>query len=292
MTASAAAVERVAPRRSSSRIIVRWSVPAVCLALLGLLVVTAVLADLFAPRSPTETALSSRLLPPFSPGYLLGTDGLGRDVLSRIIHGSRVSLAVAAISVLFGGTVGTGLGIAAAYFGKTTDSVIIRLADILLGFPLIIFAILLAGVFGPSLNNVIVILVLAQWPRFARMARGETLGLKERDYVLAARIVGMPAWQIIWRHILPHLVNSLLILASLSAATAVIVEAALSFFGAGVPPPAPSWGGMINDGREFVTTAWWVSFFPGIALVLMVLALNLLGDWLRDELDPRLRQLA
>ena len=290
MAAPTLVLDRPLPGRVTSRQVLQWLVPVVTLGLLGLLVAIALAADLISPWSPTETALSARLRAPFSEGYLLGTDGLGRDILSRILHGSRVSLAVAAISVLFGGSTGTVLGILTAYYGGWVDAWIMRLADILLGFPLIVFAILLAGIFGPSLNNVILILMLVQWPRFARMARGETLALKDRDYVVAARIVGMPTWQILWRHILPHLMSSLLILASLSAAGAVGLEAALSFFGAGVPPPAPSWGGMINDGREFVTTAWWVSFFPGIALVLMVLSLNLLGDWLRDELDPRLRQ--
>jgi len=290
MSATVALTERPGIRRGPSRRVRAWAIPVVTLAILALLMAMALLADFAAPYSPTETALSSRLRPPFSDGHLLGTDGLGRDILSRVIHGSRVSLIVAAISILVGGSLGTGLGVVSAYYGGRIDAIIMRVADVLLGFPLIILAILLAGIYGPSLNNVLVILALAQWPRFTRMARGEALALKERDYILAARIVGMPAWQIIWLHLLPHLFSSLLILASLSAASAVIIEAALSFFGAGVPPPAPTWGGMINDGRDFVTTAWWVSFFPGLALVLMVLSLNLLGDWLRDEFDPRLTQ--
>lgn len=290
MSATIVLTDRPRIQSGPSRRVRAWALPVVTLAILALLTSMAILADFVAPYSPTETALSARLRAPFSDGHLLGTDGLGRDILSRVIHGSRVSLIVAAISILVGGSVGTGLGVVSAYYRGRIDAIIMRVTDVLLGFPLIILAILLAGIYGPSLNNVLVILALAQWPRFARMARGESLALKERDYILAARIVGMPAWQIIWLHLLPHLFSSLLILASLSAASAVIIEAALSFFGAGVPPPAPTWGGMINDGRDFVTTAWWVSFFPGLALVLMVLSLNLLGDWLRDEFDPRLTQ--
>ena len=254
------------------------------------MVLMALFADLISPYSPTDVALSKRLLGPFSPGYFLGSDQLGRDILSRIIHGSRVSLSVVAVSVIVGGGVGTALGIISAYFGKAVDAFIMRTADTMLGFPLMILAILFAAVFGPSFTNVVVILVLGMWARFARIARGETLSLKEKDFVAAARVMGASPMQIIWRHIAPHLVSSLVIMVSLQGAWAVIVEAGLSFFGVGVPPPAPSWGGMISDGRQFVTTAWWVPFFPGVAITLLVLSLNLLGDWLRDHLDPRLRQ--
>jgi peptide/nickel transport system permease protein len=211
-------------------------------------------------------------------------------VLSRLIHGTRVSLSVAALSIVIGGILGTALGIAAGYFGRAVDAFIMRLADVMIGFPLLILAILFAAVFGPTFTNVVIILVLVMWAKFARIARGETLSLKQKDFISAARVAGASPLQIIWRHIAPHLLNSVLIMASLQAAWAVILEASLSFLGAGVPPPAPSWGGMISAGREFVTTAWWLPFFPGVAITLLVLSLNLLGDWLRDHLDPRLRQ--
>ena len=265
-------------------------IPCITIGIIAAMVLTALLADVVAPYSATQTALRSRLLPPFSPGHFLGTDQLGRDILSRLIHGARVSLSVAALSIVLGGGAGTILGIVAGYFGRVVDAVIMRIADIMIGFPLLILAILFAAVFGPSLVNVVVILVLVMWARFARIARGETLRLKEKDFILAARVAGASPLQIIWRHIVPHLLNSVLIMASLQAAWAVILEASLSFLGAGVPPPAPSWGGMINAGREFVTTAWWLPLFPGVAITLLVLSLNLLGDWLRDRLDPRLRQ--
>jgi peptide/nickel transport system permease protein len=265
-------------------------VPCVTIGIIVAMVMIAVLADVIAPYSATETALRSRLLPPFSPGHILGTDQLGRDILSRLIQGARVSLSVAALCIVIGGGAGAILGIVAGYFGRMVDAFIMRVADIMIGFPLLILAILFAAVFGPSFTNVVVILVLVMWAKFARIARGETLRLKEKDFISAARVAGASPLRIIWQHIAPHLLNSVLIMASLQAAWAVILEASLSFLGAGVPPPAPSWGGMISDGREFVTTAWWLPFFPGVAITLLVLSLNLLGDWLRDHLDPRLRQ--
>lgn len=268
-------------------------IPLVPLIAIGVIVVLALMAfaaDILAPYSPTETALTLRLLPPLSPGHLLGTDGLGRDILSRVIHGSRVSLSVMAVSIFVGGGVGTALGILSGYRGGWTDALIMRMGDIMLGFPLMIFAILFAAVYGSSFTSVVVILALGMWARFARIARGETLSLKEKEFVAAARVAGAPTVQVILRHIVPHLANSLMTIASLQAAWAVIVEASLSFFGVGVPPPSPSWGGMVSDGREFVTSAWWVAFFPGVAIALLVLSLNLLGDWLRDHLDPSLRQ--
>jgi peptide/nickel transport system permease protein len=250
----------------------------------------ALLADVLSSYPPTVTTLSQRLQPPLSSAHLLGTDSLGRDVLSRLLHGSRISLAVAATAVLVGGGVGLCLGLAAGYFGGRLDSVIMRIGEVFLGFPLIIFAILFAAVFGPSFAVVAVILSLGMWARFARLVRGETLSLKQREFVLAARMAGASHVWIMVRHVLPHLFSSLLILASLQAAWSIIIEASLSFFGAGVPPPAPSWGGMVNDGRDFLLTAWWLASFPGLAIVTLVLSLNLLGDWARDYLDPRLRR--
>ena len=291
MNTKAVSLETVfAGQRFFRRGMVLLLVPCITMGIIVAMVLVALLADVIAPYSATETALGSRLLPPFSPGHILGTDQLGRDALSRLIHGARVSLSVAALSIIIGGGLGTLLGILAGYFGRAVDAFIMRLADVMIGFPLLILAILFAAVFGPSFTNVVVILVLVMWAKFARIARGETLSLKEKDFVSAARVAGASPLQIIWQHIAPHLLNSVLIMASLQAAWAVILEASLSFLGAGVPPPEPTWGGMISAGREYVTSAWWLALFPGIAITLLVLSLNLLGDWLRDHLDPRLRQ--
>jgi peptide/nickel transport system permease protein len=265
-------------------------VPCITIGIIGAMVVAGLLADLISPYSATDTALMSKLLPPLSPGHLLGTDQLGRDILSRLIYGARVSLSVAALSIILGGAAGTILGIVAGYFGRAADAFIMRVADMMIGFPLPILAILFAAVFQPSFANVVIILALVMWAKFARIARGETLRLKAKDFISAARVAGASPVQIIWKHIIPHLLNSVFIMASLQAAWAVILEASLSFLGAGIPPPAPSWGGMISAGRTYVTIAWWLTFFPGIAIMLLVLSLNLLGDWLRDHLDPRLRQ--
>jgi peptide/nickel transport system permease protein len=202
-----------------------------------------------------------------------------------------MSLAVVAISVLFGLGIGTLLGILGGYFGGAIDALIMRIGDIFLGFPLILFAVLFAAVFGPSFTNVVIILALGMWARFARIARAEALSVRQKEFVEAARAVGASNFRIMRYHVLPHQINSLMITISLQAAWAVVVESSLSFLGAGVPPPIPTWGGMVSEGREFVTTAWWVPFFPALLIVLLVLSLNLLGDWLRDELDPRLRNL-
>lgn len=260
--------------------------------ILLLLLAMALLADVIAPYSPTVTNLPQRLLAPLSAGHLLGTDALGRDVFSRLVYGSRVSLAVAATAVVVGGGIGSFLGVVAGYYGGRLDILIMRFGEVFLGFPLIILAILFAAVFGPSFLNVAVILSMGMWARFARISRGETLALREREFVVAARSAGGSHGWIMSRHIAPHLVSSLMIMASLQAAWGIIVEASLSFLGAGVPPPAPSWGGLVNEGREFLLTAWWMAFFPGLGIVLLVMSLNLLGDWLRDILDPRLRRLA
>lgn len=286
----ASAAPAGAPRVTRRRRGVSYYVGLTSLGILVTLALMALLADFLSPTAPTVTNLSQRLLPPWSPGHPLGTDSLGRDVLSRLLHGSRISLAVAATAVLVGGSIGTTLGILAGYAGGRVDILIMRIGEVFLGFPLIIFAILFAAVLGPSFTNVAVILSLGMWARFARLARGETLSLKEREFVLAARMAGASPMWIMARHIFPHLVSSLLIIASLQAAWSIIIEASLSFFGAGVPPPAPSWGGMVSDGRDFLGSAWWIAFFPGLGIVLLVMSLNLLGDWARDYLDPRLRR--
>lgn len=254
------------------------------------------LADVAAPHPPNAISLRSRLLPPFwqdggALSHPLGTDRLGRDIASRIIHGARVSIAAGLAAVAVGGVVGALLGLVSGYYGGWTDILIMRATDAMLSLPIILIALLFAVVFGPSFGNLVLVLGLVLWARFARLVRGEALAWKEREFVALARVAGCSSFRILRRHILPNVLNPLVVLATLQVGWVIIVEASLSFLGAGIPPPTPSWGAMIADGRSHVTTAWWLSFFPGLALVLVVLSINLLGDWLRDYLDPRTRNL-
>jgi peptide/nickel transport system permease protein len=258
-------------------------------AVLAVFTVVAIVPGVLAPHDPLKTALGDRLQPPGSGAHLLGTDSLGRDILSRIIYGTRLTLAVAAASALIGGALGGVIGAVAGYRGGRVDAAIMRIAEICLGFPLLVVAVLLAALYGPRFSNVIIVLVLGTWARFATMARGSTLALRDRDFVVAARVAGTRTPRILARHIAPHLVDSMLIMLSLQAAWAVLIESGLSFFGVGIPPPDPSWGQMVADGREFVATAWWVSVMPGLAIVALVLALNLIGDRLRVSDDVMVR---
>ena len=223
--------------------------------------------------------------------HILGTDRLGRDVMARLIMGGRKSLTIAAISILISCALGTLLGLIAGYYGRYIDALLMRLVDLSLAFPAILLALVFAVAFGPNEWWVVVVLVMIRWAHFARLARGETLALKERDFVALARVAGAPVWRIIGIHIFPNLVNSIVVLATLHIGSAIIVEATLSFLGAGVPPPIPTWGEMIAGDRQFVRTAWWVSVSAGVAIALTVLSFNLMGDWLRDRLDPGLRTL-
>ena len=254
------------------------------------------LADAVAPHPPNAISLRSRLLPPFwqeggALAHPLGTDRLGRDIASRIIHGARVSMAAGLAAVAVGGVIGALLGLVSGYYGRWADTLIMRATDAMLSLPIILIALLFAVVFGPSFRNLVLVLGLVMWARFARLVRGEVLAWKEREFVALARVAGCSSFRILRRHILPNILNPLVVLATLQVGWVIIVEASLSFLGAGIPPPTPSWGAMIADGRSRVTTAWWLSFFPGLALVLVVLSINLLGDWLRDYLDPRTRNL-
>jgi peptide/nickel transport system permease protein len=259
-----------------------------------LLVIPAVLAPQIAPHDPLKGSLAKRLkAPAWQEGgtieYPLGTDKLGRDILSRMIHGARVSLAVSLVAILVGGALGTGLGLISGYFGRWVDSVIMRLVDISLSLPTILLALVLVAAVGPSFATVIIVLVVLLWARYARLVRAETLSIKERDFIARARVAGASHTRIMLKYILPNVVNSLVVLATLQVGYVILLESALSFLGAGLPRPTPAWGLMIADGRELIVTAWWVSMFPGLAIMLTVLALNLLGDWLRDHLDPKLR---
>jgi peptide/nickel transport system permease protein len=265
-------------------------------AVLVALVLTAVLAPVLAPHSPTEGDITARLIPPIwmergDWAHPLGTDRFGRDVLSRIIYGSQISLLVSLIAIGVAGTVGTTLGLISGYRGGLTDTVLMRLTDIGLSLPTILIAVVLVAVSEPSFRNVILVIALLLWPRFARQIRGETLGIKEQDFVALAVVAGRSSFWIISRHIFPNVVPTLLVISTLQVGYVILLEGTLSFLGVGVPPPSPAWGLMIADGRGFLATAWWISLFPGLAMLLTVLAVNLMGDWLRDHLDPKLRQL-
>jgi peptide/nickel transport system permease protein len=269
--------------------------PVVALSILMfMLVIPAVFAPYVAPHDPLKGSLAKRLKPPVwqdggSSAHLLGTDKLGRDILSRLIHGARVSLTVSAIAIFVGGIVGTALGLISGYFGGRIDSLLMRLVDISLSLPTILLALVLVASVGPSFGTVIIVLVVLLWARYARLVRGETLAIKERDFIARGLVAGASHTRIMVRYIFPNVINSLVVLATLQVGYVILLESALSFLGAGLPRPLPAWGLMVADGRELIVTAWWVSMFPGLAIMLTVLSLNLLGDWLRDHYDPKLR---
>jgi len=224
-----------------------------------------------------------------SKTYLLGTDKLGRDILSRIIHGARISLTVSLVSIAIGGGIGVVLGLVAGYFGGLADALIMRLVDIALAFPALLLALVLSVIMGSGFDTVIIVLVVLIWARYARMVRGEAQAIKQNEYVARARVAGASHIRIMVRHILPNLANTVIVLATLEVGHVIILESTLSFLGAGIPRPTPAWGVMVADGRELITSEWWIFLFPTMAIVLTVLSMNLLGDWLRDKLDPKLR---
>jgi peptide/nickel transport system permease protein len=222
--------------------------------------------------------------------FLLGTDKLGRDILSRIIHGSRVSIIVAGIAIFFAGVIGTILGVTAGYFGGWVDGFIMRLVDVSLSIPIILMALVLVAALGASFKTIISVLVIFLWAQYARQTRGETLSIRVQDFIARAKVAGASDIRIMLRHIFPNVFNSLVVLATLQVGFVIILESTLSFLGAGIPRPTPAWGLMVADGRELIVVAWWVALFPGIAILLVVMSMNLLGDWLRDRLDPKQRQ--
>jgi len=264
--------------------------------LIFILVIPAIFAPVVAPHDPYYGSLSDRLTPPVwqaggTMDHILGTDKLGRDMLSRIIYGARVSLTVSLIAIFVGGFIGTTLGLISGYFGGKIDAVIMRLVDISLSLPTILLALVLVAAVGPSFGTVITVLIVLLWARYARLTRGETLAIKERDFIARARVAGASHTRIMFKYLFPNVVNSLIVLATLQVGYVILLESALSFLGAGLPRAEPAWGVMVSDGRELIVTAWWVSMFPGLAIMLTVLSLNLIGDWLRDHLDPKLRNL-
>lgn len=266
-------------------------------ALVGLLILTtflisALFAPYISPHDPFDQDLSRRLKPPGWNGkgayHILGTDQLGRDILSRIIHGARITLFVGFVCAIIASIVGSFLGVISGYFGGKIDSIIMRIADVQLAFPFIILAIALVAVFGPNLINIVIILGLTSWVRFARVVRADALLLREFDYVTASAAIGSSHKRIIFRHILPNIISPIIVVITLEIPRMILMESALSFLGLGIQPPEPSWGSMASDGRVYINVAWWLTTFPGIAIMLVVLSVNLMGDWMRDELDVKI----
>lgn len=265
--------------------------------LLGMLLVgvslsCALFASWIAPMDPAASSLSDRLTPPVwvdeSSKYILGTDQIGRDLLSRIIHGASISLKVGVFGAILAMIIGTVLGLLAGYFGKWLDDFIMRAADVQLAFPFILFAIIIMSVLGTGIWKIIIILGLTYWVGFARLIRSQVVSLKELEYIHAARAVGGNNYKIIVKHILPNVASSILVLGTLYIAEFILLEASLTFLGIGVDPTIPSWGGMLADSRNYIESAWWTATFPGFAIMLTVLGFNLMGDWLRDKYDPNL----
>ncbi|MDP2950629.1 MAG: ABC transporter permease [Chloroflexota bacterium] len=264
--------------------------------LLAVVVGAAIFAPFLAPYDPVAADLKDRNAPPMwypkgSVRHILGGDPQGRDVLSRVIYGARISLIVGAVAVSAGMVAGTALGLISGFLGGLADDVLMRLVDLSLAIPIILLALVFVVIFGQSFLLLLAILALTSWSRYARQVRAEVLQLKETDYVALARVAGASMPRILYRHIFPGVVNTVIVLASLQIGSLIVTEAILSYLGAGVPPPTPTWGLMVADGRTYLASAWWVAFFPGVAIFLTVAALNFLGDWMRDKLDPRLRQL-
>ncbi len=258
------------------------------LVLIALFALCAILAPVLAPMDPTDQILSLRLQPP-SLAHLLGMDQLGRDLLSRLLFGARISLTIGLVVVSSAGIFGTVVGLIAGYRRGIVDEVLMRLTDIFFAFPPLILAMSIAGALGPSLNNAMIAIAVVSWPVYARLVRGQVLALREREFVEAARSIGVSTPRILLRHLLPNTLAPLLVQASFDMGGAILSAAGLSFIGFGARPPTPEWGVMISEGSKFFATQPWLSFFPGLAILLTVAAFNLIGDGLRDVLDPRLR---
>ena len=283
------------PRGTASRLARHGVAFVAALVLLGL-VVAAIFAPWLAPYDPQGGSILDNLLAPSlagagSPPHLLGTDSLGRDVLSGVIYGSRVSLIVGLAAVAGAGLIGTMIGLVAGYFRGWVDEILMRLVDVQMAFPFIILAITIMFILGRGLTNVIVVLIVTSWPLYARVIRAETLRLRDSEFVIAARVVGAGRLRIVFRHILPNAFTPLLVVATFAVPQMIIFEAGMSFLGVGMPAQVVSWGTLVADGRAYLDQAWWITTYPGLAIMLTVLSINLLGDWLRDRLDPRLRNL-
>ena len=272
----------------------RW--PIIPVAILFILAFAAITAPLLAPYHPVRGDLRLRSTPPSwqeggSADYILGTDQHGRDILTRMMHGARVSLTFAAMTMAIGVALGAALGALSGYLGGHVDEIIMRLVDLTNALPFLLAALVVVSVFGASFRTLLVILSLFAWGGYARQVRGEVLQLKEMDYVALAKVAGASPLRIVWRHLLPGVTNTLIVVATLGTGQIILAESTLSFLGVGIPPPNPAWGSMVADGRNYIATAWWIAVIPGAGIGLTVLSLNFLGDWLRDYFDPRLRQI-
>ncbi|WP_152564381.1 ABC transporter permease [Neorhizobium vignae] len=255
--------------------------------LVGIIGVAVILSGVIFPGGAEKIDLMSRLVPPFvRPAHVFGTDPLGRDVLARVMAGGKISLMVGFVSVAGGVTIGVVMGLIAGYYRGIWDMLVMRFADIQLAMPFILLAITFIAIVGGGLANTIILLIVSQWVQYARLVRGSVLTLREREFILSARAIGVKDWRIIVQHLLPNLIGPVIVLMTLNVATNILLESSLTFLGLGIDPTIPSWGGMLAEGRTYLQTAWWVSVFPGLAILLTVLGLNLLGDWLRDSLDP------
>jgi peptide/nickel transport system permease protein len=265
------------------------------LIVLGTVAAAALFAPVLSPADPIKNDLLERLTPPMwsaggSAAHPLGTDTLGRDVLSRLLYGARVSLVVGFVTVIVSGAAGVLLGVLGGFYGGWLDDVLMRAGDVQLAFPVLLLGVAMLSVLGPGLGNLVLVLALSGWITYARIVRGETLSLRQREFVEAARALGALDGRLIWRHVLPNVWAPIAVVATFSVARTIIAEASLSFLGLGVPAPTPSWGAMLDEGRNYITTGWWLALFPGVAILVLVLAINLCGDWLRDALDPRLEK--
>ncbi|AJY44469.1 ABC transporter permease [Martelella endophytica] len=278
--ATATTTARRRPRRFGAEFIVGATLVAV-------IVLAALFANVLFPAGFDRIDLMARLKPPFaSLAHPFGTDPLGRDVLARVVAGGRLSLLVGFSSVIGAVIIGVAVGLIAGYYRGITDTLMMRFADVQLALPFILLAITFIAILGGSLLNTIILLIISQWVQYARLVRGQVLALRDREFILSARAIGVKNWRIIVQHLLPNLTGPVIVLMTLNVATNILLESSLTFLGLGVDPTIPTWGGMLAEGRTYLQTAWWVSVFPGLAIMLTVLGLNLLGDWLRDLLDP------
>ena len=296
-TASSTESDGLHRRQSQLRLVLgrlfRKKVTVLSIGIIVLAVLCALFPGLVAPHDPYAQELILRLKPPSFlegglEGHWLGTDHLGRDMLSRIIYGARITLLVSLLAVILSGFVGVAAGVMAGYYGGRVDGVVLRLIDMQLAFPVILLVIAVVAAVGPSLTNLIIVMGLSGWPRFARIVRGAVLSVRGLEYVEAARAIGASQARIMLHHILPNVLSAILVYASFELARMILLEATLSFLGLGVQPPTPTWGGMISDGKKYISLSWAVSFFPGVAIATIILAFNILGDELRDALDPQL----